>query len=720
MAKNTIPRGATSVIRHIFIQDSSSTTGAGKTGLAHNTASLTAYYLYPGGTATALTLEDISTLGTYAAPTSNAHMRFKKVDDTNMPGFYEVQFHNDWFSVANGRVGGIVQMKGATDMAPVQWEFDVIGFEIQDADPPVDVTKISGDSTAADNCELMFDGTGYAGGTTKLGVDAVAISGDTGAADALESQFDGTGLTGDTYPARQDQVNNLAIASSSINTVAESYTLTTGTQSSGTYASTQALDGTTHQHTDTAGAMELYYQFDVGDSGIPASVKVTGALTGLNDSLGVFAYNWGGTAWNQIGTLAGAGTATNTVNVYDLLTSHVGTGSNAGKVQIRFYAASGLTSATLYVDQILVSYAQGVTGIPNGTTITLSSSAANRSLIGHNWNLDLNGQSIAGAYIYQSTNITGTATGTNGTPFTIQQCAIGTASLPAFGYIDYSALTDTLTLTSTGGGTADSITLIDCLSGIPGSGAPTIDASGVSKATGLAIRDWHGGLTLVLNSSCTTTVEGTAGNGTVTVTTGGGNTEIRGVWKAVALTTSGAGTTNIVVFSGCPISIAGTGGTVNIYGVHGAITDTSSGTTVNDLGMTVSHVGAIKTKTDFLPSATAGQNGGLPTVDANNYIAGIQDTGSGINQLEDLNNLSTAQVNAEMVDVLATDVAAELANIPAANASLKDKITLLAMIARNQITQTATTLTVFKDGGTSLGTATVSDDATTYTRGKLS
>lgn len=34
--------------------------------------------------------------------------------------------------------------------------------------PAVDVKYISNDSTAADNAELMFDGTGYAGGTTKL------------------------------------------------------------------------------------------------------------------------------------------------------------------------------------------------------------------------------------------------------------------------------------------------------------------------------------------------------------------------------------------------------------------------------------------------------------------------------------------------------------------------------------------------------------------------
>ena len=40
---------------------------------------------------------------------------------------------------------------------------------------PVDVARISNDSDAADNCELMFDGTGYAGGTTKMKVDVDTI-----------------------------------------------------------------------------------------------------------------------------------------------------------------------------------------------------------------------------------------------------------------------------------------------------------------------------------------------------------------------------------------------------------------------------------------------------------------------------------------------------------------------------------------------------------------
>ena len=60
----------------------------------------------------------------------------------------------------------------------------------------VNVVQISADATAADNAELMFDGTGYAGGTVKLGVDVVAISGDATAADNEEKFFDGTGYAG--------------------------------------------------------------------------------------------------------------------------------------------------------------------------------------------------------------------------------------------------------------------------------------------------------------------------------------------------------------------------------------------------------------------------------------------------------------------------------------------------------------------------------------------
>lgn len=82
-----------------------------------------------------------------------------------------------------------------------------------------------------------------------------------------------------------------------------------------------------------------------------------------------------------------------------------------------------------------------------------------------------------------------------------------------------------------------------------------------------------------------------------------------------------------------------------------------------------------------------------------------------------LNNLSAAQVNAEVVDALATDTYAEPAAVPAATASLKDKINFLAALARNKVTQTATTQTLRNDADSgNIGQAAVSDDTVTFTR----
>jgi hypothetical protein len=64
---------------------------------------------------------------------------------------------------------------------------------------------------------------------------------------------------------------------------------------------------------------------------------------------------------------------------------------------------------------------------------------------------------------------------------------------------------------------------------------------------------------------------------------------------------------------------------------------------------------------------------------------------------------------------------AEPTAAPAANATPLEKLAWIAALARNKITQTATTQTVFRDdGSTTMATSTVSDDATTFTRGEFS
>ncbi|MEK6760107.1 MAG: hypothetical protein AABY51_10070 [Deltaproteobacteria bacterium] len=159
MAKLARKKGTTSQIFHVFIQDSASTVGAGKTGLAFNTAGLACRYITSAGTlSAAITLEDITTLGTYAAPTSNAHMRIKEVSNADpSKGLYEIQVHNDWMILSGGNL--IVMLSGAAGMAPVMLEIDL------QAD--VNVTNINGDGQSLADLKHFAD-TGYDPATSKV------------------------------------------------------------------------------------------------------------------------------------------------------------------------------------------------------------------------------------------------------------------------------------------------------------------------------------------------------------------------------------------------------------------------------------------------------------------------------------------------------------------------------------------------------------------------
>jgi hypothetical protein len=83
-----------------------------------------------------------------------------------------------------------------------------------------------------------------------------------------------------------------------------------------------------------------------------------------------------------------------------------------------------------------------------------------------------------------------------------------------------------------------------------------------------------------------------------------------------------------------------------------------------------------------------------------------------------LNDISTADVNAQVVDALNVDTYAELAADPGATPTLTEILMLLYEEMTHKITQTATQKKLYKaDGTTVLLTFSVSDDATTATRG---
>lgn len=127
--------GATSEIWQVFVRDSSSTTGAGLTGLVFNSPSLTAYYHRDTDTtATAISLVTM-TVGTY---TSGG---FREIDSTNMPGWYQFCPPNAALAAGSKSVGFL--LKGATNMAAMPIEAQLTAVDVDSATAFVTSVNIS-------------------------------------------------------------------------------------------------------------------------------------------------------------------------------------------------------------------------------------------------------------------------------------------------------------------------------------------------------------------------------------------------------------------------------------------------------------------------------------------------------------------------------------------------------------------------------------------------
>jgi hypothetical protein len=115
----------TSKLIPIFIQNTTSVTGAGLTGLTYASAGLSWYYLREGAAApVAVTLANM-TVGTWASG------GFKEIDATNMPGFYQVGVPDA--AIATGANSVSMVFRGATNMVPRPVEIELDAINYQDA-----------------------------------------------------------------------------------------------------------------------------------------------------------------------------------------------------------------------------------------------------------------------------------------------------------------------------------------------------------------------------------------------------------------------------------------------------------------------------------------------------------------------------------------------------------------------------------------------------------
>jgi hypothetical protein len=293
--KLSIQAGSTSQTVNVFIQDSSSTTGAGLTGLVFNTASLTAYYALPKAAAVSITL---ATLAAITMAWSSGG--FKEVDATNMPGWYRLDIPDA--ALASGRFVSI-HLKGAANMAPLPIEIELTATNNQSATafitgvnslaPPtnwnlhsidasgrVDVIKVAGTTQTARDIGasvLLSSGTGT--GQLSLSSGLVSLSG--------TQTFNVTGsITGNLSGSVGSVTGNVGGSVASVTTVGDKtgYALTSAYDfAKGTVAMTEsyAVDGAAMTPVQ---ALHQLWSF-AGEKNVASTTVTTKKLDGTTTSM---------------------------------------------------------------------------------------------------------------------------------------------------------------------------------------------------------------------------------------------------------------------------------------------------------------------------------------------------------------------------------------------------------------------------------------------------
>jgi len=117
MAKQNIGIGSTGHSEYIYLIDSLSSTGLGKTGVAFNTSGLNAHYVRNAGSATTISLASQTATGSWISG------GWAEVDQIRMPGIYRVDLPDAVF--ASGSDKAIVFIKGVSNTIPVTLEYQL-------------------------------------------------------------------------------------------------------------------------------------------------------------------------------------------------------------------------------------------------------------------------------------------------------------------------------------------------------------------------------------------------------------------------------------------------------------------------------------------------------------------------------------------------------------------------------------------------------------------
>lgn len=118
--KLVYPKGATNRSVIIFIQNSTSSSGAGLTGLVYNTSGLSCYYARPGSASVQISLVTQTVIG------AHTDGGFVEIDSVNLPGMYRLDLPDALFVTGVDSVA--VMLSGAANMVPVPLEIQLAGW----------------------------------------------------------------------------------------------------------------------------------------------------------------------------------------------------------------------------------------------------------------------------------------------------------------------------------------------------------------------------------------------------------------------------------------------------------------------------------------------------------------------------------------------------------------------------------------------------------------
>jgi hypothetical protein len=346
-----------------------------------------------------------------------------------------------------------------------------------------------------------------------------------------------------------------------------------GVEASGTLTSTQVEDGTYHQIDDTANDIDIVYGFDVTGARIGVEVSFKGYLSGGNDEIDIQAYDFVGAGWDTLGTITGQAGTTNVAFSSSLLSKYTGTGSDLGLVYIRIVTPAPQTNPTLFVDQLIVSsivlgqsvgYADGavwvdttngvagtssfVNGVADnpvsnwadastiatnvglhrfriipGSSIQLTAATDSFALIGQEWTLDLNGQSIAGTF-FEGATVSDTAPPATGSGAVFCDCIFNSISIADHRFLR-CGFAGTITLTA-----AATEVWEGCYSAVAGTGSPSVDFGAAVGNTNLNMRHYSGGVEIQNMNATGTDTMSLEGNGQLVINANcsGGTVALRG------------------------------------------------------------------------------------------------------------------------------------------------------------------------------------------------